>query len=173
MRRHSWLPKCLRCSRSSCSTTGAGSGTGSGASGTSAAAADANGAKDLTSHNTSSNPSAPGTESSGLSSHVNSNVGSGVVLQSNNHSLRQVCAISNISNTNLSITQNLNNLPLSPPLALGPHQIHIVARNNHNRHSPNQQGIQIPLIHQTVNKKFASNYTDLAISLFLSLSSRL
>ncbi|XP_043281212.1 latrophilin Cirl-like isoform X3 [Venturia canescens] len=67
IRRHSWLPKCLRCSK-----TVAGSSGGS--SGTSGAGAGTNGGKDFTSHNTSSNPSAPTTDSSGLSPHTTTNV---------------------------------------------------------------------------------------------------
>ncbi|XP_076632425.1 latrophilin Cirl isoform X5 [Colletes latitarsis] len=66
VRRHSWLPKCLRCSK----TVTGGSG---GSSGTSGGAGGANGGKDFASHNTSSNPSAPTTDSSGLSPHTASN----------------------------------------------------------------------------------------------------
>ncbi|XP_015596630.1 latrophilin Cirl isoform X3 [Cephus cinctus] len=66
IRRHSWLPKCLRCSKTV-------SGSSGGTSGTSGAAAGANGGKDFTSHNTSSNPSAPTTDSSGLSPHAATN----------------------------------------------------------------------------------------------------
>ncbi|XP_031782243.1 latrophilin Cirl isoform X2 [Nasonia vitripennis] len=74
IRRHSWLPKCLRCSKGS---SGGGSG-GSGAGGTGANGSHGNShgggaGKDFASHNTSSNPSAPTTDSSGLSPHANSN----------------------------------------------------------------------------------------------------
>ncbi|XP_017890799.1 latrophilin Cirl-like isoform X4 [Ceratina calcarata] len=66
VRRHSWLPKCLRCSKTVTGTSGGSSGTSGGAGG-------ANGGKDFGSHNTSSNPSAPTTDSSGLSPHAASN----------------------------------------------------------------------------------------------------
>ncbi|XP_074098364.1 latrophilin Cirl isoform X2 [Cotesia typhae] len=67
IRRHSWLPKCLRCSKTVTGSSGGGS------SGTSVGAAGVNGGKDFSSHNTSSNPSAPTTDSSGLSPHAASN----------------------------------------------------------------------------------------------------
>nr|XP_031832439.1 latrophilin Cirl-like isoform X3 [Nomia melanderi] len=66
VRRHSWLPKCLRCSKTVTGSSGGSSGTSGGAGG-------ANGGKDFVSHNTSSNPSAPTTDSSGLSPHTASN----------------------------------------------------------------------------------------------------
>ncbi|CAK9800214.1 Latrophilin Cirl [Anthophora plagiata] len=66
VRRHSWLPKCLRCSKTVTGSSGGSSGTSGGAGG-------ANGGKDFASHNTSSNPSAPTTDSSGLSPHAASN----------------------------------------------------------------------------------------------------
>ncbi|XP_048264306.1 latrophilin Cirl-like isoform X2 [Bombus affinis] len=66
VRRHSWLPKCLRCSKTVAGSSGGSSGTSGGAGG-------ANGGKDFASHNTSSNPSAPTTDSSGLSPHAASN----------------------------------------------------------------------------------------------------
>ncbi|XP_051176110.1 latrophilin Cirl-like isoform X3 [Leptopilina boulardi] len=66
IRRHSWLPKCLRCSKTVTGSSG-------GSSGTSGVGAGANGGKDFGSHNTSSNPSAPTTDSSGLSPHAASN----------------------------------------------------------------------------------------------------
>ncbi|XP_071560390.1 latrophilin Cirl isoform X6 [Temnothorax nylanderi] len=66
VRRHSWLPKCLRCSKT---VTGASAGSTGGSGGT----AGANGGKDFASHNTSSNPSAPTTDSSGLSPHAATN----------------------------------------------------------------------------------------------------
>ncbi|XP_029040397.2 latrophilin Cirl-like isoform X6 [Osmia bicornis bicornis] len=66
VRRHSWLPKCLRCSKTMTGSSGGSSGTSGGAGG-------ANGGKDFASHNTSSNPSAPTTDSSGLSPHAASN----------------------------------------------------------------------------------------------------
>ncbi|XP_020707025.2 latrophilin Cirl isoform X2 [Athalia rosae] len=62
-RRHSWLPKCLRCSKTV-------SGNSAGTSGTSGGVAGTNGGKEFASHNTSSNPSAPTTDSSGLSPHA-------------------------------------------------------------------------------------------------------
>ncbi|XP_034936070.1 latrophilin Cirl-like isoform X1 [Chelonus insularis] len=66
IRRHSWLPKCLRCSKTVTGSSG-------GSSGTSGATAGVNGGKDFPSHNTSSNPSAPTTDSSGLSPHAATN----------------------------------------------------------------------------------------------------
>lgn len=124
----------------------------SGSSGTSGAGAGANGGKDFGSHNTSSNPSAPTTDSSGLSPHAASNVGT----SPNNHSnLTAAC-----NNTNLSINVNLNNLSLRSPV--GPHQLHMMAPSNHNRH-PAQQGIQRPLIHQT-RKKPARGLLLLSVS---------
>ncbi|XP_046745914.1 latrophilin Cirl isoform X2 [Diprion similis] len=63
IRRHSWLPKCLRCSKTV-------SGSSAGSSGTSGGVAGTNGGKEFASHNTSSNPSAPTTDSSGLSPHA-------------------------------------------------------------------------------------------------------
>ncbi|XP_076244936.1 latrophilin Cirl [Calliopsis andreniformis] len=66
VRRHSWLPKCLRCSKTVTGSSGGSSGTSGGGGG-------ANGGKDFGSHNTSSNPSAPTTDSSGLSPHTASN----------------------------------------------------------------------------------------------------
>ncbi|CAL7946106.1 unnamed protein product [Xylocopa violacea] len=66
VRGHSWLPKCLRCSKTVTGSSGGSSGTSGGAGG-------ANGGKDFGSHNTSSNPSAPTTDSSGLSPHAASN----------------------------------------------------------------------------------------------------
>ncbi|XP_014479736.1 PREDICTED: latrophilin Cirl-like isoform X2 [Dinoponera quadriceps] len=66
VRRHSWLPKCLRCSKT---VTGGSAGSTGGSGG----AGGANGGKDFASHNTSSNPSAPTTDSSGLSPHAASN----------------------------------------------------------------------------------------------------
>ncbi|XP_063981023.1 latrophilin Cirl-like isoform X4 [Diachasmimorpha longicaudata] len=66
IRRHSWLPKCLRCSKTVTSSSGGSTGTSGGAVGV-------NGGKDFPSHNTSSNPSAPTTDSSGLSPHAASN----------------------------------------------------------------------------------------------------
>lgn len=135
MRRHSWLPKCLRCSKT---VTGSAGSTG-GSGGT----AGANGGKDFVSHNTSSNPSAPTTDSSGLSPHATTNVGTNIgAISPNNHN--NLTAASN--NTNLSINVNLNNLSLRSPV--GAHQMHMMAPSNHNRH-PAQQGIQTPLIHQT------------------------
>lgn len=140
VRRHSWLPKCLRCSK----TVTGGSAGSTGASGV---AGGANGGKDFASHNTSSNPSAPTTDSSGLSPHAAANanhVGTNVGAMSppNNHNnLTAAC-----NNTNLSINVNLNNLSLRSPV--GAHQMHMMAPSNHNRH-PAQQGIQTPLIHQT------------------------
>lgn len=134
IRRHSWLPKCLRCSKTVTGSSG-------GSSGTSGVGAGANGGKDFGSHNTSSNPSAPTTDSSGLSPHAASNVGT----SPNNHSnLTAAC-----NNTNLSINVNLNNLALRSPV--GPHQLHLMTPSNHNRH-PTHQGIQRPLIHQTKKK---------------------
>lgn len=136
IRRHSWLPKCLRCSKTVTGSSG-------GSSGTSGVGAGANGGKDFGSHNTSSNPSAPTTDSSGLSPHAASNVGT---TSPNNHSnLAAAC-----NNTNLSINVNLNNLALRSPV--GPHQLHLMTPSNHNRH-PTHQGIQRPLIHQTKEKK--------------------
>ncbi|XP_076668606.1 latrophilin Cirl isoform X4 [Andrena cerasifolii] len=67
VRRHSWLPKCLRCSKTVTGSSGGSSGTSAGGGG------GANGGKDFASHNTSSNPSAPTTDSSGLSPHTASN----------------------------------------------------------------------------------------------------
>lgn len=136
VRRHSWLPKCLRCSKT---VTGGSAGSTGGSGG----AAGANGGKDFASHNTSSNPSAPTTDSSGLSPHAATNVGTNVGATSpNNHNnLTATC-----NNTNLSINVNLNNLSLRSPV--GAHQMHMMAPSNHNRH-PAQQGIQTPLIHQT------------------------
>lgn len=136
MRRHSWLPKCLRCSKT---VAGGSAGSTGGSGGT----AGANGGKDFASHNTSSNPSAPTTDSSGLSPHAATNVGTNVGAASpNNHNnLTAAC-----NNTNLSINVNLNNLSLRSPV--GAHQMHMMAPSNHNRH-PTQQGIQTPLIHQT------------------------
>ncbi|KAK0161858.1 hypothetical protein PV327_008263 [Microctonus hyperodae] len=131
IRRHSWLPKCLRCSKTVTGSAGGSSGTSGGTGGV-------NGGKDFPSHNTSSNPSAPTTDSSGLSPHAASNVGT----PPNNHS--NLTAATN--NTNLSINVNLNNLSLRSPN--GAHQMHMMAPSNHNRH-PGQQGIQKPLIHQT------------------------
>ncbi|KAF7990078.1 hypothetical protein HCN44_009021 [Aphidius gifuensis] len=66
IRRHSWLPKCLRCSKTV-------TGSSSGSTGTSGGQQGVNGGKDYPSHNTSSNPSAPTTDSSGLSPHAASN----------------------------------------------------------------------------------------------------
>ncbi|XP_066588613.1 latrophilin Cirl-like isoform X1 [Prorops nasuta] len=66
IRRHSWLPKCLRCSKTVTGGSGGSSGTSGGVGGT-------NVGKDFASHNTSSNPSAPTTDSSGLSPHAASN----------------------------------------------------------------------------------------------------
>ncbi|XP_072749833.1 latrophilin Cirl isoform X6 [Anoplolepis gracilipes] len=66
VRRHSWLPKCLRCSKT---VTGGTAGSTGGSGGTGGA----NGGKDFASHNTSSNPSAPTTDSSGLSPHAATN----------------------------------------------------------------------------------------------------
>ncbi|XP_018362518.1 PREDICTED: latrophilin Cirl-like isoform X3 [Trachymyrmex cornetzi] len=66
VRRHSWLPKCLRCSKT---VTGGSAGSTGGSGGTGGA----NGGKDFASHNTSSNPSAPTTDSSGLSPHAATN----------------------------------------------------------------------------------------------------
>ena len=131
IRRHSWLPKCLRCSKTVTGSSG-------GSSGTSGVGAGANGGKDFGSHNTSSNPSAPTTDSSGLSPHAASNVGTS---PNNHNNLTAAC-----NNTNLSINVNLNNLALRS--SVGPHQLHMMAPSNHNRH-PAQQGIQRPLIHQT------------------------
>lgn len=137
IRRHSWLPKCLRCSKTV-------SGSGGGTTGSSGIGTGANGGKDFNSHNTSSNPSAPNTDSSGLSQpHAASNVGTNVPTNNHNH-LTATC-----NNTNLSINVNLNNLSLRSPV--GAHQMRIIAPSNHNRHNA-QQGIQIPLIHQTKPK---------------------
>lgn len=135
VRRHSWLPKCLRCSKT---VTGGSAGSTGGTGGTGGA----NGGKDFASHNTSSNPSAPTTDSSGLSPHAATNVGTNATSPPNNHN--NLTAASN--NTNLSINVNLNNLSLRSPV--GAHQMHMMAPSNHNRH-PAQQGIQTPLIHQT------------------------
>ncbi|XP_029176788.1 latrophilin Cirl-like isoform X3 [Nylanderia fulva] len=66
VRRHSWLPKCLRCSKT---VTGGSAGSTGGSGGPGGA----NGGKDFASHNTSSNPSAPTTDSSGLSPHAATN----------------------------------------------------------------------------------------------------
>ncbi|XP_012280589.1 latrophilin Cirl isoform X2 [Orussus abietinus] len=66
IRRHSWLPKCLRCSKTMTGSSGGSSGTSGGPAG-------ANGGKDFPSHNTSSNASAPTTDSSGLSLHAPAN----------------------------------------------------------------------------------------------------
>ncbi|XP_034936130.1 latrophilin Cirl-like isoform X6 [Chelonus insularis] len=121
IRRHSWLPKCLRCSKTVTGSSG-------GSSGTSGATAGVNGGKDFPSHNTSSNPSAPTTDSSGLSPHAATNVGT----SPNNHN--NLTTTSN--NTNLSINVNLNNLSVRSPN--GPHQMHMMAPSNHNRH-PGQQ----------------------------------
>ncbi|XP_011300624.1 latrophilin Cirl isoform X4 [Fopius arisanus] len=66
IRRHSWLPKCLRCSKTVTGSSGGSTGTSGGPAGV-------NGGKDFPSHNTSSNPSAPTTDSSGLSPHAASN----------------------------------------------------------------------------------------------------
>lgn len=137
VRRHSWLPKCLRCSKT---VTGGTAGSTGGSGGTGGA----NGGKDFASHNTSSNPSAPTTDSSGLSPHAATNVGTNASTTSppNNHNnLTTTC-----NNTNLSINVNLNNLSLRSPV--GAHQMHMMAPSNHNRHLT-QQGIQMPLIHQT------------------------
>lgn len=124
IRRHSWLPKCLRCSKTVTGSSGGSSGTSGGPAGV-------NGGKDFPSHNTSSNPSAPTTDSSGLSPHAASNVGT----PPNNHN--NLTASTN--NTNLSINVNLNNLSLRSPN--GSHQMHMMATSNHNRHH-GQQGIQ-------------------------------
>ncbi|XP_047349875.1 latrophilin Cirl-like isoform X1 [Vespa velutina] len=67
IRRHSWLPKCLRCSKTVTGSSGS-SGTSGGGVGPGG-----NGGKEFASHNTSSNPSAPTTDSSGLSPHAASN----------------------------------------------------------------------------------------------------
>lgn len=140
VRRHSWLPKCLRCSKT---VTGGSAGSTGGSGGP----AGANGGKDFASHNTSSNPSAPTTDSSGLSPHAATNANhvgtnAGATSPPNNHNnLTAAC-----NNTNLSINVNLNNLSLRSPV--GAHQMHMMAPSNHNRH-PTQQGIQMPLIHQT------------------------
>lgn len=144
VRRHSWLPKCLRCSKT---VTGGSAGSTGGSGG----AAGANGGKDFASHNTSSNPSAPTTDSSGLSPHAASNANhvgtnAGATSPPNNHNnLTAAC-----NNTNLSINVNLNNLSLRSPV--GAHQMHMMAPSNHNRH-PAQQGIQTPLLHQTENTR--------------------
>ncbi|KAG5324856.1 LPHN protein, partial [Acromyrmex heyeri] len=129
VRRHSWLPKCLRCSKT---VTGGSAGSTGGSGGTGGA----NGGKDFASHNTSSNPSAPTTDSSGLSPHAATNVGTnaGATSPPNNHNnLTTTC-----NNTNLSINVNLNNLSLRSPV--GAHQMHMMAPSNHNRH-PTQQVI--------------------------------
>ncbi|XP_018398938.1 PREDICTED: latrophilin Cirl-like [Cyphomyrmex costatus] len=129
VRRHSWLPKCLRCSKT---VTGGSAGSTGGSGGTGGA----NGGKDFASHNTSSNPSAPTTDSSGLSPHAATNVGTnaGATSPPNNHNnLTTTC-----NNTNLSINVNLNNLSLRSPV--GAHQMHMMAPSNHNRH-PAQQVI--------------------------------
>ncbi|XP_020288544.1 latrophilin Cirl-like isoform X3 [Pseudomyrmex gracilis] len=60
VRDHPWVPKCLRSSMTAALN---GSADGSGGTG------GANGGKDFVLHNTSSNPSAPTTDSSGASSH--------------------------------------------------------------------------------------------------------
>ncbi|XP_011503866.1 PREDICTED: latrophilin Cirl-like [Ceratosolen solmsi marchali] len=127
VRQHSWLPKCLRCSK----------GSTSGISNTSVAGSGTNAGKDFASHNTSSNPSALTTNSSGLSSHINSNVGIGAALQTKNQNL---CNIATSNNTNLSINMNLNNLSIrSQSHPLGVHQMRAMAPSNHNRHPSNQQ----------------------------------
>ncbi|XP_018302891.1 latrophilin Cirl isoform X5 [Mycetomoellerius zeteki] len=131
VRRHSWLPKCLRCSKT---VTGGSAGSTGGTGGTGGA----NGGKDFASHNTSSNPSAPTTDSSGLSPHAATNVGTnaGATSPPNNHNnLTTTC-----NNTNLSINVNLNNLSLRSPV--GAHQMHMMAPSNHNRH-PAQQVLGI------------------------------
>nr|KAF7425664.1 hypothetical protein H0235_008102 [Vespula pensylvanica] len=135
IRRHSWLPKCLRCSKTVTGSSGS-SGTSGGGVGPGG-----NGGKEFASHNTSSNPSAPTTDSSGLSPHAASNVGTTTSPPNNHNNLTAAC-----NNTNLSINVNLNNLSLRSPV--GAHQMHMMAPSNHNRH-PTQQGIQTPLIHQT------------------------
>lgn len=129
VRRHSWLPKCLRCSKTVAGSSGGSSGTSGGGGG-------ANGGKDFGSHNTSSNPSAPTTDSSGLSPHAASNVGTTTTTSppNNHNNLTAAC-----NNTNLSINVNLNNLSLRSPV--GAHQMHMMAPSNHNRH-PAQQGIR-------------------------------
>lgn len=111
-----------------CSKTVTGSSSGS--TGTSGGQQGVNGGKDYPSHNTSSNPSAPTTDSSGLSPHAASNVGT----SPNNHNNLTVPT----NNTNLSINVNLNNLSLRSPN--GTHQMHMMAPSNHNRHH-GQQGI--------------------------------
>lgn len=132
VRDHPWVPKCLRSSMTAALN---GSADGSGGTG------GANGGKDFVLHNTSSNPSAPTTDSSGASSH-SANVGTNVGSSPNNHNnLTAAC-----NNTNLSINVNLNNLSLRSPV--GAHQMHMMAPSNHNKH-PTQQGIHTPLIHQT------------------------
>lgn len=153
IRRHSWLPKCLRCSKTVTGSSG-------GSSGTSGVGAGANGGKDFGSHNTSSNPSAPTTDSSGLSPHAASNVGT----SPNNHSnLAAAC-----NNTNLSINVNLNNLALRSPV--GPHQLHLMTPSNHNRH-PTHQGIQRPLIHQTKKKTRSKSLAFYNIFIYISVFS--
>ncbi|XP_076383429.1 latrophilin Cirl isoform X6 [Megalopta genalis] len=127
VRRHSWLPKCLRCSKTVTGSSGGSSGTSGGAGG-------ANGGKDFVSHNTSSNPSAPTTDSSGLSPHTASNVGTTPTTSppNNHNNLTAAC-----NNTNLSINVNLNNLSLRSPV--GAHQMHMMAPSNHNRHPAQQE----------------------------------
>lgn len=125
IRRHSWLPKCLRCSKNV-------SGNSAGSSGTSGVVAGTNGGKEFASHNTSSNPSAPTTDSSGLSPHAAASVGS--TSPNNHNNMNSTC-----NNTNLSINVNLNNLSLRSPV--GSHPMHLMAPSNHNRHAT-QQGIQ-------------------------------
>ncbi|XP_031771098.1 latrophilin Cirl [Apis florea] len=127
VRRHSWLPKCLRCSKTVAGSSGGSSGTSGGGGG-------ANGGKDFGSHNTSSNPSAPTTDSSGLSPHAASNVGTTTTTSppNNHNNLTAAC-----NNTNLSINVNLNNLSLRSPV--GAHQMHMMAPSNHNRHPAQQE----------------------------------
>jgi hypothetical protein len=131
--------------------TGGSAGSTGGSGGTGGA----NGGKDFTSHNTSSNPSAPTTDSSGLSPHAATNVGtnvSGATSPPNNHNNLATAAC---NNTNLSINVNLNNLSLRSPV--GAHQMHMMAPSNHNRH-PAQQGIQIRRLY--TKPRYADNEAD-------------
>ncbi|XP_014209550.1 latrophilin Cirl isoform X2 [Copidosoma floridanum] len=67
IRRNSWMPKCLRCSKDGSSSSGTGSG--SGGPGASNPHPGSHSGKNYGSHNTSSIPSGPMTDSSGLSAH--------------------------------------------------------------------------------------------------------
>lgn len=142
VRRNTWLPRCLRCSKNTSSPSA------------SATSGIVNGVKDFGSHNncnSSSNPSAPVTDSSGLSPHTVANVGTPQMGL-----LHRGGFITSLNSTNLAVNAtNLDNLSMSS--LLGHYHLNnasmmqayqqnyngqttLVANNNRHRHPAHLQG---------------------------------